>query len=263
MMKRLLLACVLGLTFLLTVQAVGAETIKMGYWIHKPHHYLPDPAGKPRGAGITYFEMMAAKMGYTVEWEGPLPFLRILDYLKDGTIDGCAHLLKLPVIEGFVDYGDQPYHNAQAIFVARQENPVAQITAIKDVAGYRVGFIVGIDPSLFVRDNLTQLKLDNVPPGDAMWEQSLTKLLADRIDVVHDMNAYTLPFIAKQMKIDSQVKTLLLPEPPQPVYVGFSRQSAKGKALIEKYNAVQKDMPPFGQADYEKLIQQESDAVAK
>jgi ABC-type amino acid transport substrate-binding protein len=263
-MKRLLYAFGVGMGLLLFFQEIGAETIKIGYFSHKPHQYLSDTSTKPRGATISYFEAVAAKMGYEVEWVGPLPFLRLLDYLKDGTLDGAAVLAmaNLPELQDFVYYGDKPYYAAQAIFVVRQENPLAQITSIHDVEGYRVGWLANVTPSQFVQDNLAHLRMDYLIPGDTMWEQSLKKLLLGRIDAIHELDAYTLPFAATQMHLADQIKILPLPEPPQPVYVGFSRQSPKGKLLAEQYNAVQRELP-FTYGDYVKLVQQEFEVFSR
>ena len=71
--------CVLvfGGLLLLSHQYVCADTIKMGYFQHQPHQYIDDEA-KPKGATIKYFEIVAKKMGYEVEWVGPLPFARMM-----------------------------------------------------------------------------------------------------------------------------------------------------------------------------------------
>jgi hypothetical protein len=94
-MKRLLLSFIVGLSILWSFQDIGAETIKIGYFPHKPHQYQTESSGKPRGATVTYFEAVAAKMGYEVEWVGPLPINRLIDYLKEGRVDGGAHLAVL------------------------------------------------------------------------------------------------------------------------------------------------------------------------
>lgn len=247
-----------GMYILLWGQMNMAETIKIGYWIHKPHHYL-DQSGQLRGASFIYFEAVAAKMGYTVEWVGPLPFLRLCNYMKDGVLDGMAHNTAQSGLDAFV-YSGQPYHHARAIFVVRQDNPLTQITSIQDVAGYRVGWLAEVSPSPFVSANVSQLRMDYLPPGDTMWEQSLTKLLDKRIDAIHELNAFTLPFIAAQMHIADQIKVLRLSDPPTPVYVSFSKQSPKGQVLIERYRAVQAALP-FGDEEYEKLMQQEFETL--
>jgi ABC-type amino acid transport substrate-binding protein len=263
-MKRLLYAFGVGMGLLLFFQDIGAETIKIGYFPHKPHQYQTKPSEKPRGATVTYFEAVAAKMGYEVEWVGPLPINRLIDYLKEGRLDGGAHLARLilPELEDFIYYGDKPFHYAQGIFVVRKDNPLAQITSVHDVEGYRVGWLARVSPSQFVQDNIAHLQMDYIVQADTVWEQSLKKLLLGRLDAIHELNAYTLPFIATQMHLADQIKVLLLPEPPQPVYMGFSRQSPRGKLLAEQYNAAQKELP-FTHEDYVKLVQQEFEVFSR
>ena len=95
-----------------------------------------------------------------------------------------------------------------------------------------------------------------------MWEQSLKKLLLGRIDAIHELNEYTLIAAAKEMGVADQIKVLRLPEPGEPMFVVFSKQSPNGKLFLEKYNAAQA-AAPFSQADYEKLVQQEFELLKK
>lgn len=260
MMKRLLSILVVGLGLLISLQTGRAETIKIGYFSHEPFHYLDKTSGKARGAVITYFEAVAAKMGYAVEWVGPLPYIRMRNGLMDGTIDGYVGFVFSPKYKELLYFGDKPFYAAQTIFIVRQDNPLTRITSIQDVEGYRLGWLADTIASPFVQNNLAHFQMDDIATGDTMWEQSLLKLLDGRLDAIHDMNAYTLPFIAAKMHILEQIKVLPLPEAPAPLHVVFSRQSPHGKTLLEQYNAVQAAMP-FSQEDYEKLIQQEFDAL--
>ena len=241
--------------------AIQAETIKMGYFEHHPH-FITTEDGTPRGATIAYFEMVAEKMGYEVEWVGPLPMMRMNRMLNDGVLDGQPHETDIATYGETWYFADQPYHQAQAVFMVTQDNPLRSITTIEDVKGYRVGWIQHAPPSLFVYENQVHFQIDLIASNETMWERSLQKLLAGRIDAVHDLNLFTLPYIAKEMGIGDKVKTLILPEPPVPVYVVFSKQSPRGKELIEKYNQAQAELG-FGHEDYVKLIQAEMEALTQ
>jgi len=74
------------------------------------------------------------------------------------------------------------------------------------------------------------------------------------------MNQFVLAYQARLIGLDNQVKTLLLPESPQPIYVGFSRKSPNGAKLIEQYNQAQAAMG-FSEEDYRALVQQVFDGV--
>ena len=262
-MKRVLLSVLMLFGIVVPLRHLNAETIKMGYWIHKPHQYLAAD-GTVRGASITHFEMMAAKMGHEVEWVGPLPFIRLVNALRDGSIDGCAIFgSQKPGLGDFVYSSDKPAFLSYAVLVVRADNQLTQITSIQDVEGYRISWLDGVEPSSFLQQNLAHVQMDYIAPSDTMWEQSLKKLLLHRIDAVHELNEFTLLAAAKEMRVADQIKILRLPEPGEPMFVVFSKRAPKGKLLVEQYNAAQAAMPPFSQEDYEKLIQQEFDALGK
>ncbi|MBU1170252.1 MAG: hypothetical protein KKD44_11865 [Proteobacteria bacterium] len=84
-------------------QNLGAETSKMGYFMLPPHTFNDGVDGPAKGAGIVYFNEVAAKMGYDVEWIGPLPLPRLTEYLKKGgliagvlNIDQTIRILPMP-----------------------------------------------------------------------------------------------------------------------------------------------------------------------
>lgn len=260
-MKRLLRTFVVGLGFLLPLLVSGAEPIKAGYFTNKPHMYLNDTSGKAQGALVRHFEAVAAKMGQAVEWVGPLPLIRYASYLKAGIIDVGASVVMLPELQDIVYYGAQPVNLARTVFVVRKENPLTRITSIQDVAGYRVGWLANIPPMKFVQEHLAHLRMDYMASSDDMNVQSIRKLLLGRLDAIYEQNAYSLLFSAAELHLQDQLKVLPLPEPPMPVYVGFSQKSPRGRLLAEQYDAARAAMPPFGQADYDKLVQQEFDAL--
>lgn len=259
-MKRL--ACLLVCFGLFRAVCGEAETISIGYWNHKPHQYL-SADGSTRGAAITHFTMMAANMGVDVEWVGPLPFVRLVNALRDGSVDGSvSYGSHKSGLGDFVYSGDQPTFLSYAVLVVRADNPLTQIASIQDVKGYRIGWLEGVEPSLFLRQHLASVQIDYITPSDTMWEQSLKKLLLGRIDAIHELNEYTLIAAAKEMGVADQIKVLRLPEPGEPVFVVFSKQSPNGKRLAEAYNAAQA-AAPFSQADYENLVQQEFETFKK
>ena len=234
----------------------------MGYFQHQPHQYV-NKEGQVKGATITYFEKIANKMGYEVEWVGPLPLIRLYAYFEKGKeIDGVAHILKILDFEKYLYFGDKHYHLAQPIIAVTKENKLDKITSIEQIKGYRLWYLTVHSPSPFIRDNISHLQMWLVAPGKAMWRQSLKTLMAGRVDAIHDLNTFSIPYVAKKMNIDHQIKTLLLPEPPEPVYVGFCKNSPRGKLLLEKYNKAQAELK-FDHDDYEKLIQIEFDMLSK
>lgn len=73
MIKTHTILVVLGISLLFFYTEASAKVIKMSYLELKPFFYLDQASGNAKGAVVDYFEVVASKMGYTVEWTGPLP----------------------------------------------------------------------------------------------------------------------------------------------------------------------------------------------
>jgi len=218
-----------------------ADTVKMGYFILKPHLYLAEDGTTPAGAAIEYFNAVASKMGYKVEWTGPLPFPRLIKYLRDGTVDGAQMMAKNEERELFLYYPDSPYSPVQSVLVLRKEHPLDRITSVNDIKGFVVGYLSGANLSPFMKQHSDQMKIEYIK-SDTWFEQNLKKLMLNRIDAVYDQNAVTAKYEAKRLKADDKVRILPLPEPPNHVYTVFSKQSPKGKKLLEQYSKTFKEI---------------------
>ena len=245
--------CIIFLSFL--YNHVYAETIRMGFFQHPPHQYK-NKEGKIVGATIEYFNKVAPKMGYNVEWVGPLPLNRMIMYLKQGKLDGTAHFIKTKSFEKYVSYADKHFHLAHPVFVVKKKNKLNQINSGYNIKGYKVLYLTKHPPSKFVQDNISNLKMNLITPYDLMWQKALRLLMRGTIDAVHDLNEFSVPFVAKMTNISQHIKTLRLPEPAEPVYVAFPKNFLKGKLLLKKYNKIQAKMN-FGHKDYKKLIQKQ------
>jgi len=238
MKKNILIATGCLLIFCLPA---SADTIKMGYFILKPHLYLAEDGTAAKGAAIEYFNDVAAKMGYAVEWTGPLPFLRLIKYLQDGTVDGAQMMAKNEERKKFLYYPDMPYSPVQSVLVLRKEHPLNKIESANDIKGFVIGYLSGANLSPFMKAHSDQVKIEYIN-SDTWFEQNLKKLIFNRIDAVYDQNAVTAEYEAKRLKADDKVRILPLPEPPNHIYTVFSKQSLKGKKLLEQYNSIFKSL---------------------
>ena len=246
-------------------QTLAAESVKMGYFMLPPHQYSgntdTDAANaKPRGASITYFEALASKMGYEVEWVGPLPLLRLSEYLKTGKVEGAAGFNRNPELESFFHYPDSPMYFAQPVFIVRKDNPLTQIRSAGDIRGWCIGLTVSIADRYTPlidehRDMFTLEKLG----GETWIKQNIMKLLAKRTDAFFDRQPYSILFVAAELQLDKQIKVLPVPDPPTPMYVVFSKTAKQGQKLVQQCNAV---MPQMN-LDYVQLVQKEIDAVTQ
>lgn len=221
----------------ITVQSMAADKIKMGYFSLVPHMFYNEATQKLEGASFDYFTAVASAMEYEVEWIGPLPFPRLIRYLKAGKVDGSLMMNKNPERESFLLYPEMPYHMVQRILVVRKENQLYKINSIDDVLHYRIGFMEDAHLSPFIKDNRDKITLELV--GGKEWvTQNLLKLSLGRLDAVYDLNAETMRFAAKQLNMTENIKILAIPEPPGGVNVVFSRASPKGRVLLTLYQKV-------------------------
>ncbi len=219
---------------LITISAMAAEKIKMGYFNLIPHMFYDETSQKSQGAAIDYFTAVASVMGYEIEWSGPLPFPRLIKYLKEGKIDGSIMMNKNPEREIFLFYPESPYYMVQRIFVVKRENKLDKITTINDVLGFRIGFLKDGHLSAFLKDNMDKITLELIG-GEDWVTQNLIKLKIGRLDAVYDLNAETMLYRAKKLNMDDKIKILKIPEPSGGVNIVFSKASQKGRVLLESY----------------------------
>jgi polar amino acid transport system substrate-binding protein len=255
MMKKAMLFLLVGISVFFGFRETSAEKITMGYFEIKPHMYKTEGL-QPKGASIAYFEDMASKMGYRVEWKGPLPFPRLIEYLKNGEVDGSLVFTKNKEREQYLYYSEPPYYSVQSVFAVKKANKLDKITSADDVKGYKVGFLKKAYQTRFLTDHMDQFTMEYIH-GTEWVKQNLYKLIRGRIDAAYDLNPWTMQFEAILLKIDDQIKILTLPEPPRGIYAVFSKKSEKGKGLLESYNKIFQDV----RLDYVSLIKKEFDSL--
>ncbi len=237
-----------------------ADTIKMGYFMLPPHTYSENGAAK--GAGVAYFEAVAAQMGHTVEWVGPLPLPRLTAYLKSGTqVDGTVGFPKIPVFENFLYYTDQPLYMGQPILgVSKKNSKLTKINGIDDINGFTIGLVKSssgrYDPLIDNHRNV--IKLQELG-GDKWMEQNIEKLVSGRLDALFDRQQYTLPYVAATLNLNKEIKILPMPTAPKPMHVVFGKASKRGKALLDQYNA---SVSKVG-LDYKAMLEMEIQSVTK
>lgn len=206
----------------------------MGYFNLVPHIYFDRSHQTLTGAAIDYFTRVAAAMGYDVEWTGPLPFPRLMRYLKEGKVDGSLMMNKNPEREAFLFYPEAPFHWVRRILVVRHTNPLVHISSIDDIRGYRIGFMEDAHLSPFIKNNRDKITLELIGGHD--WvKQNLLKLDIGRLDAVYDLNAETMRYTAKLLKMQDRIRILPLPEPPGGVHVVFSKTAPEGLRLLALY----------------------------
>lgn len=235
-------------SILFSHHALFAETIVMGYFPLRPFQYAVSEEEAPRGASITYFNAIAKKMGYEVEWVGPLPLPRLLLYVsqgkatKKGIIDGVVTVIDSEEWrENIFFYPDEPYTRVQSSLFLTRDNELSEITGIEDLDGYTIGFHCGAPRSPFFQSSNNHVLFDCMADTSRI-ENNIDKLLLGRIDAYYDLNEHSFLFEALLLGKNDKIKIIPLPEPPQNIFIGFSKSSPKGALLLEQYNIAVKDL---------------------
>jgi len=232
-----------------------SETLKAGFFHLPPHQYI-NKKGELRGAVVSYFNLIAKKMAYDVEWVGPLPLTRLVHMMKNGTVDVYPLSLQYPDMDDFMYFANTPFYFAQGVLAVSINNPLNKIESFGDIRNLKINWLDTVPASPFIKENSKQLQIELTTPTKHIWKQLLSKLTLGRVDAVHDLNTFTLPFEAKRWSLDKKIKILLLPDKPTPILVTFSKLHPNGKQLIEQYNQIHETMK-FGHDDYIELVNKE------
>lgn len=219
----------------------SADTVRMGYFNLPPYQYSETggDVAHPAGAQVAYIEAVASKMGYDVEWVGPIPLARLTEYLKSGVaVDGTVGFPRSSNFETFLYYLEKPIYSVGPVLCVRSDNSLTEVRSIEDIRGYRIGLVKTLSGRYtpLIDDHLDALYLEDIG-GDDWMEQNLKKLLVERIDAVFDRQRYTIDFVARQMGVTSQIRVLPIPDSPTDFYIVFSKSSENGAALTEQFNA--------------------------
>lgn len=224
--------------FLWSPIPLSAETIRMAWFSVPPHVTVAGDGITPVGPTIALFEAIAARMGCTVEWVGPIPLNRLAIYQKTGemNLDGTFLYIKTEVIMPYLYYPSKPYFIGIPTLAVRSDNPLKEIRSIADIKGYRIGFVklLSFKYAPIIGDNLDQVSIDELT-GDNWTSRNLAKLLTHRLDAVYERNQYTLAFQAGVDKISDKIKVLPLPGYTVPHYYVFHKKSPKGADLLRRY----------------------------
>ena len=232
-MRRWLVVCLVSG---LASSASAADVVKIGFHGLKPHCFVEEGTGKAKGAAVLLTSALWADAGYMVEWVGPLPFPRLVDMLKEGSLDGALPLVKNSDREEFAYFPEKPLLVTYPSFTVLKTNRLEAIDTIADVKGFRIGFLKGEDQTGFLANNASSLTIELLP-GEDWISQSLKKLIAGRLDAVYDLNAWSVPFEAKLAGIFNKIKVIKVPGALGAQYIVISKKAPRAEELRQKLNA--------------------------
>lgn len=231
---------------LLLTCALHAESLRIGVFSHYPIVMLNDTDGSPYGPGVDYAEAVARALGYEPDVRA-FPFSRLISYLETGDLDMAIGLAMLEERKAFLLYTDEPSIVYHPSITVRANHPLDSISSVNDLAGMKIGYLLGAYPGSFFKD-AKGLDFDLIA-GEGWIEQNLGKLLLGRIDAILDQNDYSCIATARRKKVEGEIKVLRLPGEGIKSYVVFSKASPKGMSLLRAFNALDKSTAP-NERDY-------------
>jgi len=136
--------------------------------------------------------------------------------------------------ETYLLYAKKPAYRMVKSLTFLATNPINEIRTIDDLAGMRIGYLLGANLGTFLESS-NSIQVEYVG-GDDWVRLNLAKLLSGRIDAALDNNAYSYLAEAKRQGVMGTIKTLPLPGEVSDYYVAFSKKSARGAELVRKYD---------------------------
>jgi ABC-type amino acid transport substrate-binding protein len=226
---------IIFLLLLFGASILGAETLRIGVFIHSPVVMQDAPGREPYGPGIDYAKAVARALGYEPKFELH-PIARVLSYLEKGSIDMSLEFGIIEERKSFLFFADKPCYLNNASLTILAENPLNSLSSNADIAGMRIGYILGAYQGVFF-EGAKGVTFDYAT-GDYWIPQNLGKLLARRIDAILDQNMYSCLFEARKQGVENKIKVLKIPGGGFEGYVVFSRAAPKGESLLRAYNAM-------------------------
>ncbi len=172
-MKRLSLILILLLCA--GIGNAGGEVMRVGYLFNHCKDGKLDPVFDEY-----YGAVLGSAMGVKIEWVGPLPFARVLSYLKSGDLHMFYAMSKNEERETYILYSDTPSWYDKPPLIVKRDSPITRIDNAGDLHGYRIGYCLKMIKPLFFDDPKITVEYTS---GDQWGLFNLKKLRAGRLDM--------------------------------------------------------------------------------
>ncbi|MGL1890466.1 MAG: transporter substrate-binding domain-containing protein [Spirochaetaceae bacterium] len=231
-MKPLLLIIIV----IISLEFLGADEriMRIGYLINDTSNGVLDNRIKEY-----YEELLAPSMGVKVEWIGPLPFARILVYLKNGNLDMFYAMSRTNERKDYILYSDTPSWYDNAPIVVRKEYADLIIDSNEDLYGYKIGYCLDMIMPKFSEDKRIDIQYVS---GNNWGKAVLMRLVAGSFDMAFfpSMNSYN--GFKKELNHNKSDELMVLDVPQEMLgknmgkhYDGFSKIT--GGELLSRYES--------------------------
>mgnify|MGYP006274791887 CR=1 len=238
-MKKILLFVVLSVFLAFSMCYADSDDVELASC-----NWSPYGAEELHDGGFTVKIMEEAfeRSGYDADFSF-LPWKRALVGTERGKYDGLfSAYYSEERAEKF--YPSDPYASTELVLCARKGFKLSTYDNIKDLSGYLFGVVRGYDNTPAI-DDADYIKKDYAKSD----LQNLKKLLNNRVDLIvidKTLAIYQLKNSAALNANLDDVKFLTPAVAKRPIHIMFSRATANGKHLTEKFNAGLKEIKADG-----------------
>ncbi len=233
-MKKIPVLCCTLFCFLCISSSLYAEEIRVGYNNLSNLIEKPEGSEKPVGALATYWENMAAVMGVSIQWVGPLPSTRVVSYLKHKKIDAVYIASRNAEREAIGLFPEKPIYIKQPIVCFRKGNVPTKVDSWDDLQLLKkVGIVNGYRLVKSLNREYPNVPLALIKDNDPV-NFALLKLAKGELDAFIYPGRTGLVDSIKELGLSGQIVVVDAPVPQQAYFVWFASDR---EDLLEKYNA--------------------------
>jgi polar amino acid transport system substrate-binding protein len=208
---------------LLTFSAGAAEKIIFVTTEYPPLEFMKD--GQPAGLQVDIIKQVCKRLGIVPEIQ-LVPWKRALMYVKEGKADAIFAARHTEERTEFLHYPSEPMGVEKAVIIARKGSGIS-INTLDDLKGKTV---------YVVRSYKYEPKFDNHP--DIKKEicdddtDLVNRLAKGHFSLAAGADEIAMKYFCRQAGFRAETVYILK---ESPVYVAFSKKTATGKSLAEKF----------------------------
>ena len=217
-------------------------TISVVFFQSYPHNYINEKK-ETVGVAVNYMNTLAHKAGFKVDYVGPIPFTRIMEQLRDGTIDGAMFLSYKKERLKFLNYMSKPFDQGGQILLVKKDHPLVSLKNLDAIKDWRIGYFAGASKGILENRKDLNLHWDELS-GDTWRDQNILKLKNGRIDAIYDQSRISLLLTAKRMGFKEEFKKLEFSSGNEKLYIAFSKKSPHSN-LVEIFEKAINTIPSY------------------
>jgi len=219
----------LMILMVMLVPEAGAETLRVSYFVLKPHT-MPEDKGKHSGVAIAYFRRIADKMGIQEISFTQIPLKRLILQLENDESDLALFMGKNPEREEKFIFPKQPLINTKPVIAVKSSHSLKEVKSAEDLLTLKIAHVADGYLSPMMRDS--RLQFEQIHGQDTL-SRGIQMVMNGYVDAYYIPDAYSMRFVVMSGGKTSEIRILPLPESPMGLYSAFSKASAE--KYMERY----------------------------